>query len=265
MSYKLTQVPANPSNYTHSRWKPVTHIVIHWIVGSLASADATFKNPSRNASAHYGVENKNVHQWVKETHIAWHAGSANPYSIGIEHSAAPGRKATSATYQSSGELVRKIAKKYKIPLTTSRINPHNKYMATQCPGTMDIKKIISIAKGVDTVAETWYTKNINSKKVEIVNLKKTVKAKVTEIVRLKKNISQQASQLKTFKDHLVILQKDVKECVTTMGKQRVVLDKVRKEVEVLKERLKDRQEPPEKVTRPPRKSFWELLKGIFKI
>ena len=257
MSYKLTQVPANSSNYSHSRWKPITHVVIHWIVGSLASADATFKNPARNASAHYGVENKNVHQYVKESHTAWHAGSANPYSIGIEHSAAPGRKATSSTYQSSGELVGKIAKKYKIPLTTSRITPHNKYMATQCPGTMDINRIIKIAKGVDKMAETWYTKNIKAKATEIANLKRVVKSKSV-------TISQQSSKLKTLAGQIKGLQKDLKVENIVVDKMDKLVVSLEEKVQVLTEELKDRQKPTEKVTRPPRKTFWELLRGIFK-
>ena len=260
MAYNLKQVPAHPSNYSHSRWKPVTHIVIHWIVGSLASADATFRNPSRNASAHYGVENKNVHQWVKERHTAWHAGSANPYSIGIENSAAPGRKATATTYQTTGELVGKTAKKYNIPLTTKYIVPHKKYMATQCPGTMDINRIIKIAKGVDTVAETWYTKNINAKKIEIVNLKKVVKSKSV-------TISQQSIKLKTLAKQIKNLQKDLKEASVYIDKSLKVHMKIGElegKVETLTEKLKACQESPEKVTRPSRKSFWELFKGIFK-
>lgn len=142
------------SNYDKSR-KPITHIVIHWIVGNLASADATFKNPARNASAHYGIEDSTIFQWVNEAHTAYHAGNYayNQKSIGIEHSAAPDRPASEATYQTSGKLIAEIAKRYSIPLDRAHIVGHKEVSATQCPGTMDIDKLISIAKGgvnVDT-------------------------------------------------------------------------------------------------------------------
>ena len=110
------------SNYDTSR-KPITHIVIHWIVGTLASADASFKNPSRIASAHYGVEDNTIYQWVDEKHTAYHCGNYafNQKSIGIEHSAAPDRPASEATYQSSGKLIAEIAKRYNIPLDRTHI------------------------------------------------------------------------------------------------------------------------------------------------
>ena len=139
-------IPIN--NYDTSR-KPITHVVIHWIVGSLASADATFKNPARGASAHYGIENSTVFQWVDEAHTAYHAGNYayNQKSIGIEHSAAPDRVASEATYQSSGQLVKEICQRHNIPLDRTHIVGHKEVSATQCPGTMNIDKIISIAKG----------------------------------------------------------------------------------------------------------------------
>lgn len=145
-------IPA--TNYDKTR-KPITHIVIHWIVGNLASADATFKNPTRNASAHYGIEDSTIFQWVDEAHTAYHAGNYayNQKSIGIEHSASPDRPASEATYQTSGKLIAEIAKRYSIPLDRTHIVGHKEVSATQCPGTMDIDKLISIAKGgvnVDT-------------------------------------------------------------------------------------------------------------------
>lgn len=138
MAYTLKQVPS--PNYTRGRSQKISKVIVHWIVGNLSAADAVFKNPKAQTSAHYGIENKTVHQYVAEANTAWHAISANPFSIGIEHSAAPGRPASNATYDTSIELIAEICRRYKLNPDTA-IEPHSKYVATQCPGTMDLNRI----------------------------------------------------------------------------------------------------------------------------
>ena len=133
-------------NYDTNR-KPIKKIVIHWIVGNLASADAVFAKTG-GVSAHYGVEDTTVHQYVREENVAYHAGvyTVNQESIGIEHSAAPDRPASEATYKTSGELIADICKRYNIPLDRTHIIKHSQVKATQCPGTMDLDRLIEIAK-----------------------------------------------------------------------------------------------------------------------
>jgi len=140
-------------NYDSNR-KPIKRIIIHWFgVGNLASADAQFQKLS-GTSAHYGIEDNVIHQYVKETDVAYHAGNyaINQESIGIEHSATTDRPASDATYETSGKLIAEICKRYNIPLTREFIEPHNKYRATQCPGTMDIDKLIKLAKTQEPMA-----------------------------------------------------------------------------------------------------------------
>lgn len=137
----MTQWIGSP-NYTASRLgQKVKYIVIHWIVGNLASADAVFQRKG-GVSAHYGLENATRHQYVREDHTAYHAGNwlKNLQSIGIEHSAQPGRPASEATYKNSIELCTYLCKKYGLNPDT-QIIPHNSIVATQCPGTMDLNKI----------------------------------------------------------------------------------------------------------------------------
>jgi len=133
-------------NYDTNR-KSIAKIIIHWIVGSLASADAQFQKPS-GTSAHYGVEDGTIHQYVQESNVAYHAGvySVNQESVGIEHSASPDRAASEATYKTSGQLIYEIAKRYNIPLDRQHILKHSEIKATQCCGTVDVDKLISIAK-----------------------------------------------------------------------------------------------------------------------
>ncbi len=122
-----------------------THIVIHWFgMGDLESANATFQRASgdNRTSAHYGISDNTVYQWVHEANVAWHAFSANPYSIGIEHHARADYPATDATYKTSSQLVAEIAARHRIPLDKQHIIPHRQVVNTQCPGTLDLDRII---------------------------------------------------------------------------------------------------------------------------
>lgn len=142
---KITQVPS--PNYDLNR-TTVDRIVIHWIVGNLASADAQFKK-TNSTSAHYGIEDDEIHQYVGEIAVAYHAGNyaMNQRSIGIEHSASPDRPASDKTYETSGKLIAEIAERYSIPLDRKHIIKHSEVIATQCCGTIDIDRLIRIAKG----------------------------------------------------------------------------------------------------------------------
>lgn len=135
--------PGNQTQAAYGRPRSVKKIIIHWIVGNLASADQAFQNPNRQASAHYGVEDGTIYQWVHEGDTAWHAGGPiNAESIGIENSAAPGRPASDGTYNTLITLVAEICRRYGLD-PRNCVEPHNKYAATQCPGTMDLNRIIN--------------------------------------------------------------------------------------------------------------------------
>lgn len=147
----VTKISIPTTNYDTSR-KPIKQIVIHWIVGNMAAADATFKKQGGQTSAHYAVEDNTIHQYVDENHTAYAVGNyaRNQETISIEHSAAPDRPATDATYQTSGKLIADICKRRGIPLDRAHIIGHKEIVATQCPGTMNIDKLITIAKGQST-------------------------------------------------------------------------------------------------------------------
>lgn len=128
--------------------RPIKQVVIHWFgLGKLSGVDATFQKQG-GTSAHYAVEDETIHQYVKEEHVAYAVGvySRNQETISIEHSAEPGRLASEATYQTSGKLIAEIAKRHNIPLDRQHIIGHKEIKATQCPGTIDIEKLINIAK-----------------------------------------------------------------------------------------------------------------------
>lgn len=130
--------------------KKIIQVVIHWFgskESTLASTDSYFQRPG-GTSAHYGIEDNKVHQYVKEEHVAYAVGnlSRNRETISIEHSANLTRNASEETYKTSGQLVREICQRHSIPIDREHIIQHKQIVPTQCPGTIDIDKIISYAK-----------------------------------------------------------------------------------------------------------------------
>jgi hypothetical protein len=145
-------------NYTKGRQgASIDKIVCHWMAGTLSSTDSVFQNTTRQTSAHYGVgQDGQVHQYVKESDTAWHAGNwdANITSVGIEHEGGPGIPITDSVYQTSGELIASIWQRVgrQLPL-----RKHSNFKITQCPGTLDLNRLTDIAtriyKGEEQVAD----------------------------------------------------------------------------------------------------------------
>lgn len=150
-------------NYTKGRTQKLDMIVIHWIVGTLASADATFTNPARNASATYGVGETRISQYVKESDTAWANGhsdpakNTNPRSISIEHEGGwllpdgTRKKPSPAVHENSAQLIADIVRRNPaIKLDRNHIKKHNEVSdtGTECPGSTDIDWLINRAKEI---------------------------------------------------------------------------------------------------------------------
>ena len=122
-------IPAARNNYDVGRTQPITAIVIHETGGSYTSAIHWFQNPASLTSSHYLVTawTGEIIQFVAESDTAYHARSANPYTIGIEHefSSYYGIWHTEAQYRASAQLVCAIARRYNIPLDRDHIVGHN--------------------------------------------------------------------------------------------------------------------------------------------
>jgi N-acetyl-anhydromuramyl-L-alanine amidase AmpD len=126
-----------------------TDIVLHWMDSNLESADVEFDNTANQVSAHYGIEDTNEYHFVPDASTAWHAGThaENLISIGIEHSATPTRPASLATINTSINRITTLIK--TIPtLSPDRIYPHNRFIATQCPGSLPVAYIIAHVKAL---------------------------------------------------------------------------------------------------------------------
>jgi len=131
-----------------------SYIVLHTIGGTVGMADLRFKNPSSEASAHYGVAlDGTVVQWVGESDTAYHAGSwdMDLASIGIEHEdgGQPDAPRADALYAASSALVREICLRYGIPISREWIIKHQEVpnATTTCPGALDVERIVSMATG----------------------------------------------------------------------------------------------------------------------
>ena len=108
--------PAPECNW-ELRTKDVSAVVIHYTEGSYAGCISWFKNCDASVSAHYVIRSVDgqITQMVLEKDKAWHARTANGYTIGIEHEAYGNvwEFFTEEMYRSSTDLVRSICSRYE--------------------------------------------------------------------------------------------------------------------------------------------------------
>lgn len=172
---------ANKANYEVGRagYKIKGIVIHHAVTTNISAVDATFANPSRQASAHYTVGGKEIHQHVSEANTAWHCGNwyGNHATVGIEtvnSTLAPDYKVSDESLNTLIKLVADIAKRNN--LGKLKIDPKADYptlsghkdwygAATACPGPYLYPKLQYIAdkanainyppKPVEPTAPTW--------------------------------------------------------------------------------------------------------------
>jgi hypothetical protein len=127
----------NPTtcNYSSRNGTAISMVAIHDVEGTYAGCISWFKNCSASASAHYVVRSSDgqVTQMVYESDKAWHIGSENPYSLGIEHEGYASSGAswyTTAMLTSSADLVRDMCASHSI-------NSLRCYFGPGCSGTTE--------------------------------------------------------------------------------------------------------------------------------
>lgn len=120
-----------------------------WVVGSGAFT-----------SAHYEIANNEIIGTLGENFIAYHAGGTggsdvptisdiNNRSIGLEFlnsTGAPSWEVGDETLRSGGKLLADICARYGLPIDRSAVKLHGEITATQCPGGLDIDKLIQYAR-----------------------------------------------------------------------------------------------------------------------
>ena len=114
--------------------------------------DATFTGGEREASAHYCVDDMEVHQYVDEGDIAWAVGDwvRNCRSISIEHVGTTGDSPGLATFDRSAALMADIAQRHGWPrlVLGDNVGLHKWYSPTSCPTTLDVGYLIEKANEI---------------------------------------------------------------------------------------------------------------------
>lgn len=100
--------------------KGILGVVMHTMVGNLPGTIATFNNPQREASAHFGIDqNGHIHQfgpvngWKAFAQVA---GNSNYYSIEHADNANPDNPLTDAQMTASAQVVEALAGHGRFPL-----------------------------------------------------------------------------------------------------------------------------------------------------
>lgn len=125
--------PAASCNYSTRGGTPISAVTIHDVEGTYSGCISWFQNCAASVSAHYVLRSSDgqVTQMVLEANKAWHVGSENPYTIGLEHEGYNNTASwyTNAMYNGSAALVRDIC------ASGYGINPLRTYYGPGCSGS----------------------------------------------------------------------------------------------------------------------------------
>ncbi len=120
-------------NYSSRSGTAVSAVVIHDVEGSYAGCISWFQNTSSQVSAHYVCRSSDgqLTEMVLESNKAWHVGSENLYTIGIEHEGYVAQTGwyTNAMYTGSAALIRDIC------TSGYGISPLHTYYGPGCSGS----------------------------------------------------------------------------------------------------------------------------------
>jgi hypothetical protein len=147
-----TELTVADGNFDTSR-VTIDRVIIHTMVGTWQSAANRFGAYGTQVSAHYGVGyDGSLYHWLEEYWTAYHAGNyaMNQRSIGIEHEDMGNYNSPrpDTLYATSAKLVYDICKYYGIPIDRSHILKHSEVIATGCPDSLDIDRIVRQAQAL---------------------------------------------------------------------------------------------------------------------
>jgi len=155
---------ANSSNYTVGRMDTIHGIVVHHAAStSLDSVGATFAQYGRGGSAHYGVKDGQVHQYVREEDTAWHCGNwdGNSCTIGIEtvnSTGAPDWLVNDPTFEKLAYLCADIAARNNLGMVKFEpdgvyptLSAHRDWSPTYCPGDYLYGKMYELQDKINAI------------------------------------------------------------------------------------------------------------------
>lgn len=129
----------SPNHYQGRNGYDITHITLHIMVGYLGGTDSVFKNPSTQASAHYGIgADGTIHQYVNESDGSYSDANyaSNNSTISIEHEGGmAGVPCTQACMDASAQLCADIARRYGWTYLWHNGLKGNVWLHREIPGT----------------------------------------------------------------------------------------------------------------------------------
>jgi LysM repeat protein len=133
------------------------------MVGTLAGTDRVFKDAKRRIATNYGIQDTKVHQYVEDDDYAFGSGTthSNRYGISIEHEggqmlkSGSRKKPTRTTHETSAKLCAMLSKKHGMGelKVGGNVFPHKKFVATQCPGSLDLESIVKRANEINALCK----------------------------------------------------------------------------------------------------------------
>ena len=135
----------------------IDKVIVHYNDGNLTVEDCYRVWQSREASAHYQVEESGrIGQLVYDADTSWNCGKwvPNCESIGIEHANRSDGTISDACLDAGAHLVAAICKKYGLgrPEWLTNVFPHCYFVSTSCPGEIyGSQKDAYISR-----AQSWY-------------------------------------------------------------------------------------------------------------
>lgn len=180
-------------NKTNGRGgKKIDKIFVHHMAGNLTVKQCGNVFATREASAHYGVQGKNIGQYVDESDTAWHCGNFayNQRSIGIELANDGGASSSwhvsDQTIATAINLIADICKRNgisKLKYTgdlSGNLCMHCWCASTACPGAYLKTKFKHIAKQVNKKLSASSGSSSATPKNKWLTYKTPFKVKVTE-------------------------------------------------------------------------------------
>ena len=132
----------------------------HWTAGGFDGSVSTLQNPSKQASAHYVIEEDDIAQLVSEDNTAWHCGNSwyNWRSISYEMVGWEGHPPTRGTLDTTAQLMADASRRYfggaKLVLGEN-VMLHKMVYATSCPGPSDISYLLRKANELLSGGSAW--------------------------------------------------------------------------------------------------------------
>lgn len=148
--------------------KTISKIFVHHMAGNLTVKQCGSVFDNREASAHYGVNGKNIGQYVDEKDTAWHCGNFNwnQRSIGIELAndggASTNWHVSATTINTAIKLIADICLRNGIKKLTytgdmaGNLCMHRWVCSTSCPGQYLATQFKKIAEEVNKLIEPYY-------------------------------------------------------------------------------------------------------------